>query len=112
VGAAAASTQRLSTTDGLAVQLQRLREVHAALRGRQPERALTLLDQSASSLDAGPFAEEARAARVSALCQLGRGSEARSAFDQFLAAWPRSPLAVRLPEDCSALGGAGKPSTN
>jgi len=57
-------------------------------------------------LDEGPFAEEAEAARASALCQTGRVQEAHATIARFLSAWPASPLAARLREGCPALGGA------
>jgi hypothetical protein len=83
--------------------------VHAALQGGRPDVALSLLDHEGKGLDAGPLAEEAQGARVSALCQLGRVAEARAATGRFLATWPTSPLASRLREGCAALGVNSKP---
>jgi hypothetical protein len=84
----------------LANQLGRLHRVREALRIRQPDRALALLGYDGS----GPFEEEFEASRVSALCQLGREAEARSAVDRFVVRWPGSPLAGRLQGGCAALG--------
>src|SRR3979409_131952 len=81
----------------LATAVELLRRVHGALHGGQAGRALELLRESAIVLD-GPLAEEAQAARVSALCQLGREADARVAVDRFVAVWPGSPLAARLQE--------------
>jgi hypothetical protein len=87
----------------LSADLDLLRQVHAALRGGRPEAALSLLDRAGRGLEGGPLAEEAQAARVSALCQLGRVAEARAATDRFLISWPSSPLATRLRGRCSAV---------
>jgi hypothetical protein len=88
----------------LAADLDLLRQVHAALRGGRPEAALSLLDRAGRGLEGGPLAEEAQAARVSALCQLGRVADARAATDRFLVSWPSSPLATRLRAGCAAVG--------
>jgi len=93
----------------LAGDLDRLRQVHAALRGGRSEAALSLLDREGKRLEAGPLAEEAQGARISALCQLGRVVDARAATTRFVAAWPASPLALRLRGGCEALGANSKP---
>jgi hypothetical protein len=91
--------------DDLAAQLDLLREVHAALRARQADRALALLDRYDRTVRAGPLDEEAQAARVSALCQLGRQADARGALARFAERWPGSVLTTRLQSGCFA-GGA------
>jgi hypothetical protein len=91
------------TTDDLAAELGLLHDVHRALRAGQPDRALALLDRSATLLERGAMAEQAHAARVSALCQLGRVADARAEIERFVARWPASPLAVRLEGGCSAV---------
>ncbi|MGD0679863.1 MAG: hypothetical protein ABSC94_31150 [Polyangiaceae bacterium] len=88
----------------LAEDLERLRGVRANLRTGHPELVLSLLDREGGRLEAGPLAEEAQAARVSALCQLGRQAEVHEATRRFLAVWPASPLAMRLRLGCAALG--------
>ena len=94
----------------LAAELDLLHEVHAALRARQADRALALLDRWGRSSGPRPLDEEAEAARVSALCQLGRDSDAQRAIERFVARWPGSPLASRLQGGCAALGAnAGDP---
>ena len=93
----------------LAGDLDRLRRVHEALRAGRAEAALSLLDREGQGLEAGPLAEEAQVARVSALCQLGRVADARAATARFLAAWPASPLAMRLRGGCAAPGTNSKP---
>ena len=110
VAAPAAPAQRAATTAAdLAGDLDLLRRVHEALRAGRSQAALSLLDREGKGLDAGPLAEEAQGARVSALCQLGRVAEARDATSRFLATWPTSPLAMRLRGGCAALGTNSKP---
>jgi hypothetical protein len=99
-----APPRRQPMSDDLAVELDLLREVHAALRARQADRALVLLDRYDRTVRAGPLDEEAEAARVSALCQLGRQTDARGALARFAARWPGSVLATRLQSGCFAAG--------
>ena len=87
--------------NALASELDLLHRVHAALRSRQADRALTLLDCATTP---GPLDEEVEAARVSALCQLGRDADARVVVDRLVAKWPGSPLATRLQGGCAGLG--------
>ncbi len=96
----------------LAEDLDLLRQVRASLRAGHSEAALSLLDHAGRRLEAGPLAEEAQVARVSALCQLGRVADARLVTDRFLAAWPTSPLAARLRGGCAALGINSKPGAD
>ena len=86
--------------DDLSRQLQLLRAVRALLRDQQPMRVLELLNQPAL-LTEGPFEEELRAARIAALCRLGRQGEARHEIAAFLHRWPGSPLSGRLRAGCS-----------
>ena len=100
----AASSSSDAAPSSLAIQLDVLHRVRAALGSRRPDQALSLLDHYASILENGPLAEEAAAARISALCQTGRGSEARAALDRLVASWPRSPLAAELARECQGAG--------
>jgi hypothetical protein len=94
----------------LAEDLALLRQAHQALRAGDAASALSLLDRPGSSLDAGPLAEEAQLARISALCQLGRTTEAHTATERLLATWPGSPAGKRLRDGCSVLAPARKES--
>jgi hypothetical protein len=94
--------RRLPMPDDLAAELDLLREVHSALRAWQADRALALLDRYDRLGRPGPLDEQAQAARVSALCQLGRATDARAALDRFVARWPGSVLATRLQSGCFA----------
>jgi hypothetical protein len=94
-------------SDDLAAELDLLRQVHAALRARQADRALVLLDRYDRTVRAGRLDEEAQAARVSALCQLGRQTEARAVLARFAVRWPGSVLATRLQSGCFTPGAPG-----
>src|SRR5262249_14174595 len=83
--------------DPLAAETGRLREVHAALRDGDPNRALALLDQSPGGEE---LSEERGAARIVALCKIGRKDEGRAALVAFVAAHPRSPHVDRVRRAC------------
>ncbi|WP_437306376.1 hypothetical protein [Sorangium sp. So ce388] len=84
--------------DPLVAETRRLREVHDALRRGDPERALSLLDAA----DAGghELREERAAARVVALCNLGKTAEGRAAMLDFLRESPGSPYSGRVRTAC------------
>ncbi|WP_437927195.1 hypothetical protein WMF37_50615 [Sorangium sp. So ce291] len=84
--------------DPLVAETRRLREVHEALRRGDPERALSLLDAA----DAGghELREERAAARVVALCNLGKTAEGRAAMLDFLRESPGSPYSGRVRSAC------------
>ena len=63
--------------------------------------ALALLATHAERFPNGTLAEERGAARVLALCALGRVTEARREAELFVAKSPRSPLTPRLRESCA-----------
>lgn len=94
----------------LAEDIVLLRQARQALREGAPATALSLLDRPGSPLDAGPLAEEAQLARISALCQLGRTTEAHAATERLLAAWPGSPASKRLRDGCAVLAAPHKGS--
>jgi hypothetical protein len=82
-------------------ETKRLREAHKALRSGQPERALELLEEQSATFAAGELREERAAARVFALCEAGKTSEAKAAAKAFLIKSPRSPLAGRVRGACA-----------
>jgi hypothetical protein len=67
-----------------------------ALKSGQAARALALFDAHALLYPHGVLAEERDAERALALADLGRAADAHTAIEQFLQAYPASPLAVRL----------------
>jgi hypothetical protein len=86
----------------LDAELALLQEVHGALQAHDGGRALRLLDEHSRRFPNGALAEESEAARVFALCELGRADEARDVAGRFLREHPRSPLAPRVTRACDA----------
>src|SRR5262249_2106870 len=87
--------------DTLAAETRRLREAHGALQGGDPAKALAMLDAQSAAFQNGQLREERGAARVLALCRLGRMEEGKGAATRFLAEYPRSPLADRVRSACA-----------
>ena len=85
--------------DPLDVETRGLGEAHAALQAGDAERALSLLEQQSAAHAQGELRQERAAARVVALCKLGR-AEARAAAESFLRENPRSPLTDRVRAAC------------
>lgn len=87
-----------AASDPFDADLDRLREVSRALNAGRPKDALQLvrMRSGAKSL----LASEYQAAEAIALCQLGRGAEARQAIEQFERVAPNSPLARRVRHAC------------
>jgi len=88
--------------DGLRAETEALRSAQEALREKQPEQALRLLDEQDRRFRLGLLPQERSAARVLALCQAGRVDEARAQAGRFEGQWPRSPLLVRVRSACWA----------
>jgi hypothetical protein len=82
--------------DALAVEVGVLGSARAALRLGEPARALALLESHRGTFARGMLREEFLAARVMALHDLGRRSEAAAALAQFAAEMPKSPLLAEL----------------
>ncbi|NUO53815.1 MAG: hypothetical protein HOV80_33640, partial [Polyangiaceae bacterium] len=78
-----------------------LQSAQKSLQSGKPAAALAALDAHEKKYGAGSLSEERAAARVFALCDLGRESEARAAAAQFVAATPNSPLAPRVARACA-----------
>jgi len=95
---------RTAASTGAASLAEETRLLHAAQRELAQKRtsaALALLDEHASRFPRGALAEERSAARVLALCDLGRAREARGAAEAFVRASPNSPLVPRLRDSCA-----------
>jgi hypothetical protein len=82
------------------LELSLLGDAQRALSSGDARRALRLLDTHAERFPRAALSEERDAARVSALCALGRRTEARALADDFLARSPASPLARRVRSAC------------
>lgn len=83
-------------------ELLLLSRAQASLSSGDADRALALLDAHATTYPNGALREERMAARVFALCALGRQEEARAEAQRFVSMAPRSPLAARVRGACSA----------
>jgi hypothetical protein len=108
--APAGSTRGASNRGDVAAEVRLLGDAQSAMRAGEPERALLLLDEHARRYPKGALGEERDAARIGALCTLGRISEAREATDRFLRAAPLSPHAGPLRTSCG--GSPAAPVSN
>jgi hypothetical protein len=100
-----ADQQRVSAPTGAASLAEETRLLEAAQRElarNQGGAALALLDEHAAKFPRGALSEERAAARILALCHLGRTGEARRAAEAFVSAAPQSPLVPRLESSCAS----------
>lgn len=95
-----ASAGDAEPNDTLSEETQRLMEAHGALQGGDAEKALQLLDEKEAGATGQKLKEERAAARVLALCKIGRIDEANREAAVFLEKSPRSPLAERVRKAC------------
>lgn len=95
----APSAPEKPTPDELEAETQGLREVQLALRAKDPQRALSLLDRQDVRFAQGQLRQEREATRVLALCATDAAAGS-SAYQRFLAAHPGSPLLARLKGAC------------
>jgi hypothetical protein len=86
--------------DGLRAETEALRLAQQALRDQVPAQALRLLDEQDLRFRDGLLQQERTAARILALCQLGRVEEARAQALRFERLWPRSALLGRVRSAC------------
>jgi hypothetical protein len=100
-GLAAASPTSSGPTSTIEAETRMLREAQTALRDGRADSALAILDKHGASFKEGVLREERIAARVLALCNLGRVDEARAEGRRFLRESPRSPLAERVRTSCA-----------
>jgi hypothetical protein len=75
-------------------------DAQRALNGGASAKALAILEQHRSRFPSGELAQERDAARVFALCALGRNADAQRARRAFGTSWPDSPLGVRVRGGC------------
>jgi outer membrane protein assembly factor BamD (BamD/ComL family) len=108
--APAGSTRAASSPGDGAAEVRLLGDAQSEMRAGEPERALLLFDEHARRYPKGALGEERDAARIGALCALGRISEAREATDRFLRAAPLSPHAGPLRASCG--GSPAAPASN
>jgi hypothetical protein len=90
-----------SRPDPLAEETRLFRGAQVALRAGDARGALALLDAYAARFPRGMLREESEAARVHALCELGRRREARAVAARLLRESPRSPVVETVRGSCA-----------
>jgi hypothetical protein len=85
----------------VAEELQLLRAAEERFHAGAPAQALALLDDHARRFPRGVLAEERRASRILALCQLGQVAVATSEADTFVAQHPSSPFVEKVRHACA-----------
>jgi hypothetical protein len=91
-----------SAPDPLAAEAFALRQAQQAMSAGQAERALSLVAEQDRRFRGGVLVQERAAARIFALCSLGRVAEAREQARTFERRWPRSPLISRVRRGCDS----------
>jgi hypothetical protein len=94
------SAPRRQTRDGLSDEVALLSRAEVELNGGHPESALRELDEHERRFPHGLLTEERTAARVQALCALGRFAEGNAELAQLARVSPHSPLAERARQAC------------
>jgi len=87
-------------------EISLVRDARAALRSGDAGQALTLLDEHDRRFPGGALTEDCAAARIYALCALGRTDAARTLASRFLSEHPVSPHAASVRNSCGVAGGA------
>jgi len=87
--------------ESLAEETRLLQAAQRELARKNASAALALLDEHAARFPRGVLAQERSAARVLALCDLGRSGDARRAAEAFVRSSPQSPLIPRLRASCA-----------
>jgi RNA polymerase sigma-70 factor (ECF subfamily) len=101
VAAPAPSLSAIEPSSGLTLEARGLSMVQQALRDGMGAEALALLDQQDRTFRGGKLDLERQAARIIALCAVGRQAEARTFAARFLARAPSSFLAARVRNTCA-----------
>lgn len=91
----------LARGSSLGDELRLLQAAQSHLRDHQPDQALSILDEHAASFPDGTLKEERLAARILALCGLGRVEQARAEAERFFQSATRSPHAGRIRASCA-----------
>jgi hypothetical protein len=86
--------------DELSEEVAILSRAETDLYGGRPQRALLALDEHERKFGNGVLAEERTAARIQALCALGRTAEADSELARLARISPNSPHAKRSRDAC------------
>jgi len=102
-GSRAATSMPAPSAAGLAlsVEARALAKVQSALKEGLNAEALRLVEEQRQQFAHGELQQERDAARIVALCAVGRVADARSAARDFLSNSPRSPFAARIRASCA-----------
>jgi len=96
------------SADGLAREVALLSRAGVELHADRPAAALEALDEHQRSFPRGVLAEERAAAKVRALCALGRMKEAQAELARLTRTSPASPHLARAVQSCSMTPSEGK----
>lgn len=96
------AASRPGARDPLEDEVMAFRTVQQSMTAGDARRALTLISEQNRHFAAGALQQERAAARVFALCTLGRNAEARSEARAFEERWSRSPMLARVRRACDA----------
>jgi hypothetical protein len=97
---AVSATRKQAAVDPLAEEIAILSKATSALRAGKPAEGLRLLSEHQRKFPNGRLAEERRAARIQALCALGRRTEAEAELARLAQSSPRSPHLARAQRAC------------
>jgi hypothetical protein len=93
-------SRKLPVPDPLVEEIAILSKATSALRAGNPSEGLRLLNEHQRKFPSGRLAEERRAARIQALCALGRRTEAEAELARLAHSSPRSPHLARAQRAC------------
>lgn len=93
-------SRKPAPVDALAEEVAILSRATSALRAGSPADGLRLLNEHQRKFPKGRLAEERRAARIQALCALGRRTEAEAELSRLAQSSPRSPHLARAQRAC------------
>lgn len=99
-GVSVASARR--PTDRLAEEVAILARATSELHAGRAANALRAIDEHQRKFPRGVLAQERRAARVQALCALGRRGEAQPELDRLARIAPQSPNTLRAQQVCGS----------
>lgn len=94
------SSRKQAPADPLAEEIAILSKATSALRAGKPAEGLRMLNEHQRKFPNGRLAEERRAARIQALCALGRRSEAEAELARLAQTSPRSPHLASAQRAC------------
>jgi RNA polymerase sigma-70 factor (ECF subfamily) len=98
----------MTMASSLNAEIELLRAVQLKIQAGDGLAALALLDRHDSLHASGVLIQERQAARILALCLLGRIPEAQREADAFAHEWPRSPHLSRVRASCINTGTTGQ----